>query len=101
MFFLHEGLLYFQVPEAMQVMHDRRNVGKLVLDPAMEPRPRPATPAKEKSKKEDSKSKKNKGGDEKKEEKGAGDAPEEKKESEDEKKDDDIKPIDESDTPSE
>lgn len=38
------------VAEAMQKMHDRKNVGKLVLDPAMEPKPKPATPAKSKSK---------------------------------------------------
>ncbi|CAO1318623.1 unnamed protein product [Diamesa tonsa] len=41
------------VTEAMQKMHDRKNIGKLVLDPALEPKPKPATPAKaSKSKKE-------------------------------------------------
>ncbi|ELT93748.1 hypothetical protein CAPTEDRAFT_162708 [Capitella teleta] len=28
------------VGEAMQIMHDRKNVGKIVLDPAMEPKPK-------------------------------------------------------------
>jgi hypothetical protein len=36
----------------MQKMHDRKNIGKLVLDPAAEPKPKPATPAKVKAKKE-------------------------------------------------
>lgn len=64
------------VAEAMQKMHDRKNIGKLVLDPAMEPKPKPATPAKTKSKKqasEDKSSKKDKSsenGDEKKDEEG-------------------------------
>ncbi|XP_055621063.1 synaptic vesicle membrane protein VAT-1 homolog-like [Toxorhynchites rutilus septentrionalis] len=67
------------VAEAMQKMHDRKNIGKLVLDPALEPKPKPATPAKSKSKKqasEDKSTKKDKeddkktseNGDEKKEE---------------------------------
>lgn len=43
---------YIQVTEAMQKMHDRKNIGKLVLDPAAEPKPKPATPAKIKVKKE-------------------------------------------------
>lgn len=38
------------VAEAMQKMHDRKNIGKLILDPAMEPKPKPATPAKSKAK---------------------------------------------------
>uniref|UniRef100_A0A6B2EMA7 Putative vesicle amine transport protein n=1 Tax=Phlebotomus kandelakii TaxID=1109342 RepID=A0A6B2EMA7_9DIPT len=38
------------VAEAMQKMHDRKNIGKLILDPAMEPKPKPATPAKGKAK---------------------------------------------------
>lgn len=38
------------VPEAMQKMHDRKNIGKIVLDPSMEPKPKPATPAKGKAK---------------------------------------------------
>lgn len=38
------------LPEAMQLMHDRKNVGKIVLDPSREPKPKPATPAKGKSK---------------------------------------------------
>ncbi|XP_054278604.1 synaptic vesicle membrane protein VAT-1 homolog-like [Macrosteles quadrilineatus] len=38
------------VPEAMQKMHDRKNVGKIVLDPSLEPKPKPATPAKGKAK---------------------------------------------------
>lgn len=40
------------VTEAMQKMHDRKNIGKIILDPSMEPKPKPATPAKTKSKKE-------------------------------------------------
>ncbi|PBC28155.1 Synaptic vesicle membrane protein VAT-1 [Apis cerana cerana] len=38
------------VPEAMQKMHDRKNIGKIVLDPSLEPKPKPATPAKGKTK---------------------------------------------------
>ncbi|XP_015604618.1 synaptic vesicle membrane protein VAT-1 homolog-like [Cephus cinctus] len=38
------------VAEAMQKMHDRKNIGKIVLDPSMEPKPKPATPAKGKTK---------------------------------------------------
>ncbi|KAG8233556.1 hypothetical protein J437_LFUL013768 [Ladona fulva] len=34
------------ISEAMQKMQDRKNVGKIILDPAMEPKPKPATPAK-------------------------------------------------------
>uniref|UniRef100_A0A182QEN1 Enoyl reductase (ER) domain-containing protein n=1 Tax=Anopheles farauti TaxID=69004 RepID=A0A182QEN1_9DIPT len=63
------------VAEAMQKMHDRKNIGKLVLDPSMEPKPKPATPAKSKSKKqasEDKGGKKDKD-DEKKTENGGGD----------------------------
>lgn len=29
-----------QVADAMQKMHDRKNVGKLILDPTMEPKPK-------------------------------------------------------------
>lgn len=58
------------VAEAMQKMHDRKNIGKLVLDPAMEPKPKPATPAKSKGK-----SKKEASGEDKK-----GSADKEKKE---------------------
>jgi len=32
------------IPEAMQKMHDRRNVGKIVIDPHQEPKPRPPEP---------------------------------------------------------
>lgn len=39
-----------QVAEAMQKMHDRKNVGKLILDPSLEPKPKPVTPAKGKNK---------------------------------------------------
>ena len=28
-----------QVAEAMQKMHDRKNIGKLLLDPSLEPKP--------------------------------------------------------------
>lgn len=34
------------IAEAMQKMHDRRNLGKLLLDPAQAPKPRPAEPEK-------------------------------------------------------
>ena len=32
------------VAEAMQKMHDRRNVGKITIDPAMEPKPKELSP---------------------------------------------------------
>lgn len=35
---------------AMQKMHDRKNIGKLLLDPSKEPEPKPATPLKTKGK---------------------------------------------------
>lgn len=38
------------LPEAMQKMHDRKNIGKIVLDPSVTPKPKPVTPAKTKSK---------------------------------------------------
>jgi NADPH:quinone reductase-like Zn-dependent oxidoreductase len=57
------------VAEAMQKMHDRKNVGKLILDPSLEPKPKPATPAKGKSKEDKKKqSSEEKKEDEKKEE---------------------------------
>lgn len=34
----------------MQKMHDRKNIGKLILDPSAEPKPKPATPLKSKGK---------------------------------------------------
>lgn len=64
------------VVEAMQKMHDRKNVGKMILDPSLEPKPKPATPAKGKDKKKQS-SEEKKDGEEKKEDK-----KEEKKEKE-------------------
>lgn len=66
------------VAEAMQKLHDRKNIGKLVLDPALEPKPKPVTPAKTKSKKQASEDKKSKDED-KKAENGDGAAAEEKK----------------------
>lgn len=59
------------VAEAMQKMHDRKNIGKVVLDPSMEPKPKPATPAKGKNKEEKKKqsSEEKKDSEEKKEEK--------------------------------
>lgn len=45
----------------MQKMHDRKNIGKLILDPSLEPKPKPATPLKTKGKsidKEDKEKKK-------------------------------------------
>ncbi|XP_019881754.2 synaptic vesicle membrane protein VAT-1 homolog-like [Aethina tumida] len=55
------------VAEAMQKMHDRKNVGKIILDPSLEPKPKPATPAKGKDKKKQS-SEEKKDTEEKKEE---------------------------------
>ncbi|KAI1285203.1 Synaptic vesicle membrane protein VAT-1 -like protein-like [Halotydeus destructor] len=45
------------VAEAMQKMHDRKNVGKIVLDPAQEAKPRPVEEETVKSKKSKSKDK--------------------------------------------
>lgn len=45
------------VAEAMQKLHDRKNVGKLILDPSLTPKPKPATPAKGKNKKQASEDK--------------------------------------------
>ncbi|KYB26740.1 synaptic vesicle membrane protein VAT-1 homolog-like isoform X1 [Tribolium castaneum] len=58
------------VAEAMQKMHDRKNVGKLILDPSLEPKPKPATPAKGKNKEDKKKqsSEEKKDSEEKKEE---------------------------------
>ncbi|KAK3872812.1 hypothetical protein Pcinc_022133 [Petrolisthes cinctipes] len=41
------------VTDAMTKMHERKNVGKLLLDLSMEPRPRPVTPAKSKKEEKD------------------------------------------------
>lgn len=38
------------VTEAMQKMHERKNIGKILIDLSMEPKPKPVTPAKTKSK---------------------------------------------------
>lgn len=38
------------VPEAMQKMQERKNIGKILLDPSLEAKPKPATPAKSKGK---------------------------------------------------
>lgn len=69
------------VSDAMQKMHDRKNVGKIILDPAMEPKPKPATPAKGK-KKQSSEEKKDEEAEKKKDDKKADAA----KEGEEEKK---------------
>jgi NADPH:quinone reductase-like Zn-dependent oxidoreductase len=45
------------VTEAMQKMHDRKNIGKIILDPSAEPKPKPATPAKAKKEKKEKKEK--------------------------------------------
>ncbi|GIY86870.1 synaptic vesicle membrane protein VAT-1 homolog-like [Caerostris darwini] len=34
------------IPEAMQQLHERKNVGKITLDPAMEPKPKPVVESK-------------------------------------------------------
>ncbi|XP_063225913.1 synaptic vesicle membrane protein VAT-1 homolog-like isoform X2 [Bacillus rossius redtenbacheri] len=63
------------VPEAMQKMHDRKNIGKIVLDPSLEPKPKPATPAKGKAKggdKDEKKKEDEKKDDEKKEDDASG-----------------------------
>ncbi|CAG9762063.1 unnamed protein product [Ceutorhynchus assimilis] len=70
------------VAEAMQKMHDRKNAGKMILDPSLEPKPKPATPAKGKDKKKQS-SEEKKDSEEKKEDKKE---KKEEKEKEDEKK---------------
>ncbi|KAJ8682056.1 hypothetical protein QAD02_017848 [Eretmocerus hayati] len=38
------------VTEAMQKMHEHKNIGKILLDLSLEPKPKPATPAKSKGK---------------------------------------------------
>lgn len=56
----------------MQKMHDRKNIGKIVLDPSLEPKPKPATPAKGKAgkdKKQNSEEKKDGKEDKEKEDK--------------------------------
>lgn len=45
------------IPEAMQKMHDRKNVGKIVLDPFQEPIPRPPEEVVEKKRKGSAKGK--------------------------------------------
>lgn len=45
------------IPEAMQKLHDRKNVGKIILDPAQEPKPRPPEEVTEKKRKGSSKEK--------------------------------------------
>ncbi|XP_014243553.1 synaptic vesicle membrane protein VAT-1 homolog-like [Cimex lectularius] len=46
------------IPEAMQKMHDRKNIGKIVIDPSLEPKPKQTTPAKGKGKGNDKEEKK-------------------------------------------
>jgi len=46
------------IPDAMQKMHDRKNVGKIILDPAKEPIPRPPEEVVEKKRKGSAKSSK-------------------------------------------
>ncbi|XP_044744304.1 synaptic vesicle membrane protein VAT-1 homolog-like [Coccinella septempunctata] len=82
------------VAEAMQKMHDRKNVGKLLLDPSLEPKPKPATPAKGKDKKKQSSEEKKEEAKEKdkdkkvEEEKKEDKKEEEKEDKKEEKKDD-------------
>lgn len=45
------------IPEAMQKLHDRKNIGKVTLDPAMEPKPKPVEEETSKSGKRKSSSK--------------------------------------------
>jgi NADPH:quinone reductase-like Zn-dependent oxidoreductase len=46
------------IPEAMQKLHERKNIGKITLDPSMEPKPKPVVESK-KSRKDSMKEKKN------------------------------------------
>ncbi|XP_060521504.1 synaptic vesicle membrane protein VAT-1 homolog-like isoform X2 [Cylas formicarius] len=69
------------VAEGMQKMHDRKNIGKIILDPSMEPKPKPATPAKGKDKKKQSSEEKKENGEKKEDDK-----KEEKKEKDDKEK---------------
>lgn len=69
------------VAEAMQKMHNRENVGKIVLDPSLEPKPKPATPAKGKAKED----KKKQNSEEKKEDEKNGKEENGKKEDEEKK----------------
>jgi len=39
------------IPEAMQKLHDRKNIGKIVLDPSLEPIPKPPEEVVEKKRK--------------------------------------------------
>ncbi|KAF8794940.1 Synaptic vesicle membrane protein VAT-1 like protein [Argiope bruennichi] len=39
-------LLMFRIPEAMQVLQERKNIGKITIDPAMEPKPKPVVESK-------------------------------------------------------
>jgi len=48
---------YDDIAEAMQKMHDRKNVGKIILDPAQEPKPRPVEDEKNNKRKSTSKEK--------------------------------------------
>jgi len=45
------------IPEAMQKLHERKNIGKITLDPSMEPKPKPVVESK-KSRKDSMKEKK-------------------------------------------
>lgn len=45
------------ITEAMQKLHERKNVGKIILDPAQEPKPRPVEEVTEKKRKGSSKDK--------------------------------------------
>lgn len=47
--FLRKSLFHFihysvvKVGEAMQKMQDRKNIGKIILDPTLEPKPKPVS----------------------------------------------------------
>lgn len=77
------------VAEAMQKMHERKNVGKMLLDPSLEPKPKPATPAKGKDKKKQS-SEEKKDEDKKDEEKKDDKKEDKKEESKDEVKKEEV-----------
>jgi len=62
----------------MQKLHDRKNVGKVILDPAQAPKPKPATPLKGKKANSVDKEEKKKEDEAKEGGEAAGDAPEKK-----------------------
>lgn len=81
------------IPEAMQKLHERKNVGKITIDPAMEPKPKPVP----ESKKEKEKGK-DKGKDKEKEKENSNQSPKPEEKAE-EKADGDKADKEEKETP--